>query len=268
MPDKKNIFVADDILIKTGCVILFLTFLAGLIVWHLRLDIALFQYPGSAWIFILIAVIMGIMPVAFLTAGYRIRAIEKQYLAVWNILEKTLEVSIHDLVNNTGIDKETIIRALHEINRRGSAFFIYDRPSGLIFDGRLKSQTIAINTCPACEQTLGYTIPLVVSTLPRCKYCGTDLDATHINRLKQEKIRSIRASNPSSVPAGDPVQRRGSFNWVVFVILLVVFWPLALGYAFMKSGRLIADTSRSAPLFREDVWDEIKKDDATGYPPR
>ena len=236
--------------------------------WHFRRDLALGMDPGDTWAFILITVMLGIMPFAFLTAGYRIRTKEKKYHTVWNILEKTLEVSIGDLADNTGLRKETIVKALREINRRGSAFFIFDRSSGLIFDGRLKSQTIAINTCPACKHTLGYTIPLVVSKLPTCKYCGTDLDASHVNRLKQEKIRLILALNPSSGLMGESVQLQGDFNWIVFVILLVVFWPLALGYAFMKSGRLIPDTSRSANLLREDVWDGITKNNATGYPPR
>jgi len=268
MPDKRNIFVADDILIRTGYILLLLLLITGWVARQLVNSETTSLAGIGSGVIALAGLALLTMPIAFLIAGYRIRAKEKKYLAVWNILENTLEVSINDLVNNTGLRKETITGALQEINRRGTSFFIYDQPSGLIFDGRLKSQTIAINTCPACEQTLGYTIPLVVSKLPRCKYCGTDLDATHINRLKQEKIRSIRASNPYSVSAGAPLQRRGNFNWVVFVILLVVFWPLALGYALIKSGRLTADTSRSAPLLREDVWDGFKKDDATGYPPR
>jgi len=205
MTVNKNIFVADDILIKTGYLFLVLTIFAGTIAWNLRHDLAAALTPWEAWLFILIAGILGIMPVTFLTAGYRIKNQEKTYLTIWNILENTLEVSIDDLANNTGIRKETILKALHEINRRGRVFFIFDRPSGLIFDGRLKSQTVAINTCPACKHTLGYTIPLVVSKLPICKYCGTDLDASHINRLKQEKIRSILASKASSEASGWPL---------------------------------------------------------------
>ena len=139
-------------------------------------------------------------------------------------------------MDNTGLRKQTIVKALEKINRQGKAFFIYDRTSGLIVDGRLKSQTVAIDTCPACEHTLGYTIPLVVSTLPRCKYCGTELDATHVNRLKQEKIRFITHSKPSWLPTDAPAPKKGNFSWVVFIVLLVIFWPLALAYAFIKTG--------------------------------
>lgn len=240
MTVKKNIFIADDMLIKTGYVLLCLAILTTLVALPLLDNVAVARGDMGSGIMALAVFVLAIMPIAFLTAGYRIRAKEKKYLAVWNILEQTLEVSIDDLADNTGLSKETISKALHEINRRGTAFFIYDRPSGLIFDGRLKSQTIAINTCPACKNTLGYTIPLVVSKLPRCKYCGTDLDASHVNRLKQEKIRFILASGPSDGTA----QQRGNFSWVVFVILLFVFWPLALGYALMKSGKLISVSPR------------------------
>jgi len=244
MPVKKNIFVADDILIKTGYFILFLLIITLCVAWSLLSTERESLSDMRIGIMVPVGLVLLTMPIAFLIAGYRIRAKEKKYLTVWNILENTLEVSMNDLANNTGLKRETITSALQEINRRGTSFFIYDRTSGLIFDGRLKSQTISISTCPACKHTLGYTIPLVVSKLPRCKYCGTDIDASHLNRLKQEKIQFILESNPFYGPNG-PAGRQGKkFSWMVFLILLFVFWPLAIGYALVKSGKVISINTR------------------------
>jgi hypothetical protein len=240
MTFKKNIFIADDILIKTGYILLIIIILAGLFVWQLVGHQKLEMDPGYNPIIMVVAFALSIMPIAFLIVGYGIRQKEKQYLIVWNILEKTLEVSINDLADNTGLHKETILKALKEINRRGCAFFIYDRHSMLIIDGRLKSQTVAINTCPACGQTLGYTIPLIVSKMPRCKYCGTELDASHVNNLKLEALKLISNSNHSGVSTDRTHRPHSAFNWVVFFILLFVFWPFALVYAYMKNGKLVS----------------------------
>ncbi|CAB5124985.1 hypothetical protein D3OALGA1CA_2833 [Olavius algarvensis associated proteobacterium Delta 3] len=244
MPVKKNIFVADDILIKTGYFILFLLIITLCVAWSLLSTERESLSDMRIGIMVPVGLVLLTMPIAFLIAGYRIRAKEKKYLTVWNILENTLEVSMNDLANNTGLKRETITRALQEINQRGTSFFIYDRTSGLIFDGRLKSQTISISTCPACKHTLGYTIPLVVSKLPRCKYCGTDIDASHLNRLKQEKIQFILESNPFYGPNGPDGRQGKKFSWMVFLILLFVFWPLAIGYALVKSGKVISINTR------------------------
>ncbi|MCG6892816.1 MAG: hypothetical protein LJE65_04365 [Desulfobacteraceae bacterium] len=236
MAVRRNIFVADDILIKTGYLLLFLALLAGLIIWPLIQSQEV--SPTDARIFVLAFLALAVMVIAFLVAGYRIRSQEKKILAVLNILEKALEVSIGDLAENTGLKKETIVKAVHEINRRGMAYFIYDRATGWIYDGRLKSQTIAVNNCPACGHSIGYSIPLFITRLPRCSYCKSPIDVSYINRLKQEKIQSILMANP--MPAQSEISNPSSksgFNWAIFVILLLLFWPLALVYAYAKHGR-------------------------------
>ncbi|MGA1823085.1 MAG: hypothetical protein ACMUIP_00385 [bacterium] len=235
MDARKNIFIADDILIKTGYVLLFLALLGGFTVWSSMKTGTV--NPGDARIVVLVILGLVMMPIAFLAIGYRIRSQEKKICTVWNILEKTLEASIDDLAENTGLQKETIVKALRRINRRGSAYFIYDRPSGLIFDGRLKSQTIGIKNCPSCGHSIGYTIPLVVTTLPHCNYCNSPLDISYINRLKQERIESIlgvHSASRANVAFNTP---KSSFSWGVFVMLLLIFWPAALAYAYLKNGK-------------------------------
>jgi hypothetical protein len=237
MATPKNLFTADDVLIKTGYYLLLLLLIAAFIAWGVIKAQPVEQAPSIDWRVIPVFVLAFIIPVVFLAAGYSIRSKEKQYFAVWNILERTLEVHIGDLVENTGLTRETIEKAIKEINRRGSAFFVYDRPSGWIVDGRLKSQTVAINTCPSCGHTMGYTLPLAVTKLPRCQYCRTELDATYVNRLKQEKIRFLLGTDSSSKPADTMPTFKGSgFNWAVFILLLVLFWPGALVYAYLKNG--------------------------------
>ncbi|MGA1871525.1 MAG: hypothetical protein ACMUJM_23610 [bacterium] len=235
MAARKNIFVADDILIRTGYVLLFLAVVAGLIAWPSMKTGTV--NPEDTWIVLLVIFALIIMPIAFLAAGYFIRSQEKKIHAVWNILEKTLEASIDDLAENTGLQKNTIAKAVRLINRRGNAYFIYDRPSGLIFDGRLKSQTVSIKNCPTCGHSIGYTIPLIVTKLPCCSYCRSPLDVSHINRLKQERIESILALNSAPIANDAFDAPKSSFNWELFVILLLLFWPAALVYAYAKSGK-------------------------------
>jgi hypothetical protein len=239
MSIEKKIFIADDVLIKTGYVLIVIVMIAAVILWQFPADLKYLAVIGGIALGPLVPIVAAasiLVPFVFLVSGYRIRAREKKIRTVWNILENMLEVSIDDLVENTGLEKETVMGALQKINHRGSAFFIYDRSTGLIFDGRLKSQTVAVDTCPACKLRLGYTIPLIVSKLPKCEYCGTELDATHINHLKQQKIQFITRSKQAPLLSEAPPRKKGNFSWPIFILLLVVAWPLALAYAFIKTG--------------------------------
>lgn len=233
MSKKKNIFIADDILIKTGFVILFLCLLPGTMLWNI-IDISGFNLENRRLFTVASFFALSLAAaLLFLVLGYRIRLKEKKFIAVWNILEKTLEVKVADLVFSGGVTRDQVIQTIRTINSRGLGYYVYDSIGDRIVDGRLKSQTIAINTCPSCGQSIGLTVSLDLSEVPVCRYCGSAVDVGYLNQLKEKKVELIYKSESKPALTG-----QGDFNLAVFCLLLFFFWPGALIYAIMKNGKV------------------------------
>jgi|GEM_PF-1888104 len=72
---------------------------------------------------------------------------------------------------------------------------------------------------------------------PKCPYCGTIIT---VNKSLGGKIEDVlgftnspRVTNTSE-PEGETTSGNG-INWVLMVVLIIVFWPAAIIYALMKS---------------------------------
>lgn len=214
---KKNIYKIDDLLINIGRFLLVISLLSTGCSMST-------QTLGTDWESLLISFSAAI---SLLIVGKFIRHRENQIIAIWNILEHSTEVSVQELMQNTGFDRNFIQEALLLINRRGSAYYVWDKKSGIIVDGRLRTTLLAMPKCDNCGATVNQTMTLDFSQRPSCFYCGKAVSTQQINTLKAEAIDKIRLTSTAETTK--------SFSLWVFILLFVIFWPAAVGYALWKA---------------------------------
>ena len=152
---------------------------------------------------------------------------ESRTLAVWDILERSTEVSLAELVRSTGYPRETVREALALINAQPDTYYVWDPDSDRIVDGRLRSHVIAVDQCESCGATVNERVALDLAAVPSCRYCRAPVVKRDLNTLKLEAVAAIRAEHAA---------RRRGFSAIVFVLLLFVFWPAAVAYAVWKTG--------------------------------
>lgn len=66
-----------------------------------------------------------------------------------------------------------------------------------------------------------------------CKYCGAE-NPSYVAPKKSFFDTSSTTTDPSSGSNEVPPQK-SNINWVVFIVLMVTFWPAAIIYAIVKS---------------------------------
>jgi hypothetical protein len=232
MPHAKyNLYRIDDILIKIGWffLIVFLifafVFLAGLAK----------NWPyGYSTRRLVGTIAFGIPAAGFLVAGQTIRRRERRAVAVWQKLEMAVEVSASDLEAATGYDRLTIAEALLLINRRGNAFYVWDRQTDMIVDGRLRKKTVLVESCPSCGSGINQAFPLAATEPPACPYCGKHLAAERWNGLKEKTLEKIGQDADRTKTAVTHPEIT-EFRMPTFLLLLFLFWPAALVYALRRN---------------------------------
>ena len=218
---NKNIHWIDSVLIWSGSIMLIALLICGGVAS---------AAGGDMWVkFLVFGGILG--AVAALGTGIVIRRKENRMIVIWNILENTTEVSVQDLEWNTGFDRAFIEESIRIINTKGLGFFVWDRRSDTIVDGRLRTTMMTVTNCPSCGGQIDQKVPLDLSFVPRCAYCDRALSVDHLNQLKSKVISTIRPAAPSVA-----AKRSGGFRVSVFLFLLFIFWPLGIAYAVWKSG--------------------------------
>ena len=88
--------------------------------------------------------------------------------------------------------------------------------------------------CAGCGAPVNERVSLMAESIPGCTHCGAPVLNQDINALRMAALREIR---------GRPGAGHG-FSIVLFLILLLVFWPAALGYAVWKSGVVVGWIAR------------------------
>ena len=66
----------------------------------------------------------------------------------------------------------------------------------------------------------------MAESIPGCSHCGAPILSQNINELRMNALREIRQRSAGA---------RG-FSILIFVVLLLVFWPAAVAYGVWKSG--------------------------------
>ena len=221
MNDRRhNLLRIDDILIKMGFV-----FLVPCIY------VLVIDTDGIDQTRLLLSLLFGLPAVAFLVAGYRARRRERRALSVWKKLDLASDVAASDLLGATGYTRPQLEDALLLINRRGEGFYVWDRESDRIVDGRLRAATIVVESCPGCGSGINKTFPVSAGP-PVCPYCGKALAPERWNELKEQAL--ARIENSRQQPAALPLSL-SPFRLSNFITIIIFFWPAAVIYATRRN---------------------------------
>ena len=166
---------------------------------------------------------------AMIAAGSRIRKKERKTLVLLKSLELTHELSVKEFLDSTGFSREDTETAFRTINTLGLGYYTWNRDTDTIVDGRLKRRMVLVDTCPACGKAVGQKYSLDLDSIPACPACGTPFNAEKWNNWRLDALKRIDRSDET-----EEAGKAKKFSPLVFVILLVVFWPAALAYFFFR----------------------------------
>jgi hypothetical protein len=78
-------------------------------------------------------------------------------------------------------------------------------------------------------------IPLGFHDIPRCPYCHDPVSLGSMEDERREALESLRApSHPTRSELASSSGSRGAFSLPLFLVLLFVFWPAGVVYAWLK----------------------------------
>ncbi len=219
-----NFFHIDDWFIRVGT----LWFFIGLIV--LMTDSIDFRFDNP--------VVYGLMipPVLIWIIGQRVRKVEKRTLAVWRILYRNTTVKIQDIINNSDITREQLHDAVKLLNNRGLGFYVWNKNTDTIMDGRLDDEYVMIDSCESCAAPVKLRVSLAGHEIPSCSYCQAPVASGELNLLKQSAIAQLRGYEPAERRYGLPVRSdEKPLSITLFIFLLIFCWPLAVLYGIYKT---------------------------------
>ena len=87
--------------------------------------------------------------------------------------------------------------------------------------------------CPNC----GY---MMSKRDKKCPYCGTEnAEYSPIKNVINDTFTPVSTSlntpsNNNAKPVNNNTQTKSSINWLLAIILLIVFWPVGLVYIILK----------------------------------
>jgi len=235
--DRYNIYRIDDVLIRVGYVFLVLFVLAG----GTAVSAMVRQGSiGQSDTLFMATASLFIPSALFLLTGYHFRA-KEQAAAILHKMETAREAPVPDLMKSIGRNRRSVEQALLLINRRGLGYYVLDRGSDRIIDGRLQKKMVLVDRCDRCGSGISRSFPASREEPPQCPYCGTPVGLDRWNDMRRRVLEDIREQDSrDSVPAATghiapqaPGARR-AFSLPVFILLLFIFWPAAVVYAVAK----------------------------------
>ncbi|MAG29806.1 MAG: hypothetical protein CL908_02795 [Deltaproteobacteria bacterium] len=170
-------------------------------------------------------------PIGCWMAGFRLRRRENRAWALHQLVDDHVELPTSDLLRNSDFTAETLSRAIRDLNNSGAAFLVWDRKMGVVQDGRLRSMRVQVEDCSACGAKVSLNLRIGEIASARCPYCHDPLGT---ERLMEEKARLIDELDTNPEVMSARCDRPSNFSIPIFVILMLFFWPLGIGYAFWK----------------------------------
>jgi hypothetical protein len=160
--------------------------------------------------------------------GYLIRKKENRINSILRNFEIAREISVPELLQNSEFTEEHLKEAIQVINSRGLGYYVWNRSTRTIADGRLMRRMVFVDNCSSCGKIIGKKFPLVMDHLPECPYCGSPLDIDQWNSLKIKELDKID-SEPSKQ---EHLFKKKPLNIVLLIVLLIFFWPAAIIYIY------------------------------------
>jgi hypothetical protein len=242
MGKSENLYRIDDILIRAGTWLGFLVAL-GVLGWTLLPPDATRSIANALGVGALGVVGVALAPVGMLAAGFHVRNREKRVLMLHSVLERQLELRVRDFVANTDFTRASLEEAMRELNESGLGFYVWDREADLIQDARLRRGELHYDRCDSCQASVSMTVEVGTPGVPECPYFDARLDSGDLAKAKQRLVDEIREQEGHKRPGPVPGTPRATwregrhdeddarFSVGLFVAMLVIFWPLGVGYA-------------------------------------
>ena len=177
--------------------------------------------------FPLVRSVLVVNGVILLVIGMFYRRQENKIIMVWNALDRTGEAKVSDLAASLGLDRAFITGHLKDINAQQTSYYVWDQGSDRIVDGKLMTEFLVVVDCKNCGGKVDEKVSFDLLSPPKCKYCGSPVSsAEDMNKLKKDILmtREVVAAGTSE------------FNVVIFIVLMIFFWPAAIGYYLVKKG--------------------------------
>ncbi len=232
---ETNFYRIDDVLLRAGSIGL-VTVLGIGVCWVLvtmaegapnaeRAVLRLVHDQGLAF------GVAAAFPFAALRIGFVVRGREKKIAAIWKLLQRNAQLSVGDLLANSDFDARDVDRAIRVLNNRGLGHYVWNRRDGMIQDGRLRTLQLHVEKCDACGASVSLEVPIGFSEVPACPFCDDPVAVESLEARRHEALEAMRAEHRprrvedlSSVP----------FSIPLFLLLVFVFWPAALLYAWIR----------------------------------
>jgi hypothetical protein len=218
---RPNLLKIDDVLLRAARTVGLLWLLASTIGLGLVVNAgSTLLGPG------LLALVAGSAPLGLLIAGLKLRRRENRAWALHRLVDDHVEIPASDLLRDSDFTAKSLGRAIRDLNNAGASFVVWDREADVVQDGRLRRTLVEIEVCGSCSAKVSLSLRIGDVRAARCPYCHDPLRAEGLLEEKARLIDELDADPATARP--DP---RSSFSLPIFVVLTIVFWPLAVGYA-------------------------------------
>ncbi|MFK8014199.1 MAG: hypothetical protein AB8G17_01995 [Gammaproteobacteria bacterium] len=227
-----NLYRIDDVLVRTGYVL-------GALVLLMSFGV-LDDSPVRTWP--LPAVIsygmFALAPAVLLIAGYKVRRRETRTVELGRVMRVHPEMPISELRAMTGFSRSQLRDAVNLLNRKAQAGLMLDDGSNTVRHvSSTRGDTLTHSQrCASCGASVSVTVAADTRVEElSCTYCNGALDSASISRLQYQLQTPSPGPAPqpffSAQPA--PVQQK-RFSLFLFILLLMFFWPAAVGYAVIR----------------------------------
>ncbi|MEZ4280001.1 MAG: hypothetical protein R3F21_10360 [Myxococcota bacterium] len=212
----------DDVLIRNAKTFGAAVALAFVVAWMLPDDV-----PGRGPMLFAGLGFAALAPLAMGFFGFALRARERRAVALMRLVDRHVELSARDLLQDSDFSPESLQTAIRDLNSSGARHVVWDRSTGLIQDGRLRLSRVHFEACASCGAKIALDVALHEASGASCPVCGSALDAREIDDAKQAVMADISARSERACAPAPP---RGHFSLPIFLVLAVLFWPLAFVY--------------------------------------
>jgi len=181
---------------------------------------------------------IAISGLILLIVGIVFRKKENKIISIWDALERTTEGKLRDLEVSLGISRAFILENLKHINAQQGAYYVYISAKDIIVDGKLIEEHVVSLSCSGCGNNINKKVSLAHLDDLACTYCGAAISVVELTKLRNNIIEENEIAQAAR-------SNSSSFNFTLFSILLLLFWPAAIMYYMSKKTAASKQTEAS-----------------------